>query len=116
MNSHKLWRKIMGMAYFHEDLPTDANACNGCQHFQTDGKKHRCKSGGFTSQSIKKKDTTMNCPELEVRAEAGLDKKKKGGGLGGMIKDATIGKAKREVKAAALRDVKSIKRNLGKMI
>ena len=105
------------MSYFHEYNSTDANVCNNCEHFEMSGDRYHCKSSGDYSSKMKKLDeTTMECPELDVRAKAGLDSKKKGGGIGSKIADATVGKAKRELKAAAMRDVKTIGQNLGKLI
>ena len=106
----------MGMSYFHEYMPTDANVCNNCKHFEVRddfGTKYHCKSSGNTSTEMKKlSETTMKCPELEVRAESGLDSKSSGSGIMGKLAD----KAKSEAKAAVMRDVKTIGRNLGKMI
>jgi len=106
----------MGMSYFHEWTDTDASVCNNCEHFEIKddfGTKFHCKSSGNTStKMIKLSKTSSACSELDVREKAGLDKKSTKKGLVGKLAD----KAKKEAKAAVMRDVNTMGKNLKKML
>ena len=107
----------MGISYFYKWENVDTSACSGCQFFKPGkkGYKYYCDSKGDGSNDTKESsETLMECSEWGVNSSVNSEVAQKSKDKGIMGKLAS--KAGGEVKKAAMRDVNTLKRNLGKMI
>jgi len=106
-----------GFSYFYVWENVDSEACDKCQYFELNKKnfKYYCNSKGQGfDRKEKMRDTSMECSEWNVNKTVDEEVAEKSKGKGFVEKMAA--KAGGELKKAALKDLNTMGRNLGKLI